>query len=99
MGASGIMKRSAVGALGAIVVAIFGSASAAQASIVSFDFVALDGSITYTGTSLDLSTALDLDGAILLVSEVGSGDASGLHPFDTVSLSAATSPPSGEIEY
>jgi hypothetical protein len=93
------MKSSVVAALGAVVIATLGAGSAAQASIISFDFDALDGSITYTGTSLDVSTALDLDGATLLVSEVGAGDASGLHPFDTVSLSAATSPPSAEIEY
>jgi hypothetical protein len=93
------MKSSTVAAFGAVAIATVGAVSAAQASIVSFDFVALDGSITYTGTSLDVSTALDLDGATLLVSEVGAGDASGLHPFDTVGLSAATSPPSNEIEY
>lgn len=93
------MKRLVVAALGAVAIATAGAGSAAQASTVSFDFDALDGSITYIGTSLDVSTALDLDGAILLVSEVGSGDASGLSPFDTVSLSAATSPPSSEIEY
>ena len=93
------MKSSVVAALGAAVLAALGAPSGAQASIVSFDFVALDGSITYTGTRLDVSTALDLDGAIFLVSEVGAGDASGLHPFDSISLSAATSPPSREIEY
>lgn len=93
------MKSSVVAALGAVAIATLGAGSAAQASIISFDFDAFDGSITYIGTSLDVSTALDLDGATLLVSEVGAGDASGLHPFDTVGLSAATSPPSSEIEY
>lgn len=92
------MKSSVVAAL-AVVIAALGAGSAAQASTISFDFDAFDGSITYIGTSLDVSAALDLDGSTLLVSEVGEGDASGLHPFDTVDLSAATSPPSSEIEY
>ena len=46
------------------------------------------GTPTYTGTSLDQSTAVDLDIAILLVSEVGPSDDSGLTPgADTIDLS------------
>jgi hypothetical protein len=37
--------------------------------------------------------------ATFLVIEVGAGDASGLSPFDTISLSAVTSPPSSKIIY
>jgi hypothetical protein len=65
------MKRSVVAALGAAVIATLGVSSAAQASIVSFDFRALNGSITHDGTSLSDSTFLDLDGASLLVTLLG----------------------------
>ena len=48
----------------------------------------IGGTPTYTGTSLDQSTAVDLDIAILLVSEVGPSDDSGLTPgADTIDLS------------
>lgn len=93
------MKSSVVAALGAAVMATLGASSAARASIINFEVVISGGSVTYTGTSLDVSTALDLDSATLLVKEVGAGDESGLAPFDAISLSAATSPPSSQIEY
>ena len=93
------MKRLAVAAASAAAIATLGATSAAQAKTIGFDIVALGGSITYVGASLDVSSLLDLDGAALLVSEVGAGDSSGLNPFDTVTLSAATLPPSAAIEY
>jgi hypothetical protein len=93
------MKRSVVAALGAAIIVALGASSAAQAAIVSFDFGAFDGSIQYTGTSLDVSTALDLDQAFLLVMEVNPGDSSGLAVVDEVKVSAVTSPPSGNIIY
>src|ERR1700759_3044784 len=54
------MKHSAVAALGAAAVAIFGATSAARAVTINFGFAAGDGSKTYTGTSLQESSALDL---------------------------------------
>jgi hypothetical protein len=84
-----------VAALGATLIAAFGTGSAAQAGTVDFGVMALSNSITYTGTSLLVSTALDLDNAILLVTSVGPGDESGLTPLlSTVTLSAASFPPS-----
>ena len=74
------MKRSVIAALGAAVIATLGVSSAAQASVVGFDFSALNGSIIHNGTSLSDSTFLDLDDAAVLVTSVGNGhgDASGL---------------------
>ena len=81
------MKRSVIAALGAAVIATLGVSSAAQASTVSFDFSAFNGSITHDGTSLGDSTFLDLDDAALVVTSVGTGDASGLIMLvDTVTL-------------
>ena len=85
------MKSSVVAALGAAVLATLGANSAAQAAIIDFSGEVLDGSITYTGTSLDVSTELNLDGATFLVLKVGAGDASGLAPDDGFGLSPATS--------
>lgn len=85
------MKSPVVGALGAAVIAALGASSAAQAAIIDFNGEVLDGSITYTGTSLDVSTELNLDSATFLVLKVGAGDASGLAPDDGFALSPATS--------
>jgi hypothetical protein len=88
------MKRSVIAALGAAVIATLGVSSAAQASVVSFDFTALGGSIIHDGTSLSDSTFLDLDNATELVTSVGTGDDSGLQKFiDTITLTGATTPP------
>jgi hypothetical protein len=94
------MKRSVIAALGAAVIATLGVSSAAQASVIGFDFSALNGSITHDGTSLSDSTFLDLDDATLLVVSVGTDDASGLIALvDTVTLTAETSPTSSKIIY
>jgi PEP-CTERM motif len=94
------MTRWVVAALGAAVIAMLGASSAAHASIVSFDFSALGGSITHNGTSLSDSTFLDFDDATMLVTSVGTGDASGLRELvDTIKLTAETSPASSEIIY
>ena len=82
------MKRFVVTALGAAAIALLGASSAAQAAMIDFTVIAIGGTPTYTGTSLDQSTAVDLDIAILLVSEVGPSDDSGLTPgADTIDLS------------
>jgi hypothetical protein len=87
------MKRSVIAALGAAVIATLGVSAAAQASVVGFDFSALNGSINHNGTSLSDSTFLDLDNAAFLVVSVGTGDASGLKEFDFITLTGATTPP------
>jgi PEP-CTERM motif len=93
------MKPTVVAVLGAVMIATFVASSAAEAAMINFGVASADGAVTYTGTSLDVSTALDLDGATLLVVEKNSADASGLPLFSTVTLSAATSPPSSHILY
>lgn len=81
------MKRTAIAALGAAMIATLGASSATRAATVDFGVGAFDGSITFTGPSLDQSTALDLDLAFLVVMEVGADDESGLALFDLVTLS------------
>ena len=85
------MKRSVIAALGVALIVTLGAGSAAQSAIIDFSGKVLDGSITYMGTSLDVSTELNLDGATFLVTKVGPGDASGLAPDDGFTLSPATS--------
>ena len=89
------MKRSVIAALGVAVIATLGVSSAARASVISFDFSALNGSIIHDGTSLSDSTFLDLDGATELVTSVGNGhgDDSGLKFGDLITLTGATTPP------
>jgi hypothetical protein len=93
------MRRTVIAALGAAVIATFVANSAAEAAMINFGVASADGAVTYTGSSLDLSTAFDFDGATLLVLEKNASDASGLALFNTVTLSAATSPPSSSIIY
>jgi len=93
------MKRSAVASLGAALVATLGASSVAHAAMINFNFDAIGGSITYApATSLDVSSALDLDDSLFLVSNVGPGDASGLVPFfDTIMLATVPPPPTGGV--
>ena len=86
------MKRSVIAALGAAVIGMLGASSAVEAATVDFNFSALDGSIVHDGTSLSDSTYLDFVGAIELVTSLGSGDASGLNEFDTITLTGETTP-------
>jgi hypothetical protein len=67
-------------------IATMGASSAAQAAVVDFGVVALGGTITYSGGgTLDTSAELDLDSALLVVSDIGPGDESGLSVFPSVS--------------
>jgi hypothetical protein len=92
------MKSAFVAALGGAVLMSLGASCAAQAAAIDFGVTALGNSITYTGSSLEVSTALDLDQALLLVTSVGSGDESGLTPFhSTVDLSSASFPTSNIV--
>jgi hypothetical protein len=76
------MKRSVITAVGAAVIAMLGASSAAEAAMINFTLATIDGTPTYSsGDTLDQSTALDFDDALLVVSEVGPDDnASGLVP-------------------
>jgi PEP-CTERM motif len=77
---SGVCMKKSVTALGVALISTLGVASAAQAAVVSVvDFgTALSGPVAYTGASLDVSTALDLSGATVAVSTVGSDDTTGI---------------------
>jgi hypothetical protein len=66
------MNRSVIAALGAVVIVTLGASSAAEAGTIDFGVLALSDSIIYSGTSLEVSTALDLDLAIFLVTSARS---------------------------
>jgi hypothetical protein len=71
-----------VPALAAAFIATIGAGSAAQAAVIDFSVAAIAGSsLSYTGPSLDASTAFNFDGSPLVVTGTGPGDASGLTPF------------------
>jgi hypothetical protein len=89
------MKRSVFAVLSAAVIATLGAGSAAEAATINFFFSAGDGSKTYTGTSLDTSSALDLDMATMLVLDVNPTDSSGL-VFGSV-ISLLTAPPPSDL--
>lgn len=92
------MKTSVVAALGAAMIAMLGADSAVRAATIDFGVVGIGGTIVSTGSSLEESTALDLDDTTLFVSGTGPGDDSGLAAFDTVSV-FAPSPPDTNIIY
>lgn len=81
-----------VPALAAAFIGTLGAGSAAQAAVNSIDFsaVALCPStctgITYTGPTLEASTAFDLDGSTWLVDLVSASDKSGLASGGTFTL-------------
>jgi hypothetical protein len=94
------MKRSVMAALGAAMIATLAAGAAAEAATIDFGVISIAGSITFLGgSSLDQSTALDLDLAGLAVNGISPGDESGLALFDVISLTAMTSPPSTQIIY
>jgi hypothetical protein len=72
------MKKS-VAALGVALFATLGAASAAQAAVNVIDFgAASTGVVTYSGSSLNVSTALDLSKATVAVTTVGGDDTTGI---------------------
>jgi hypothetical protein len=80
------MKKM-VAALAVAAIATFSAGSAAQAAVIDFAVIST-GTVTYAGTNLGDSTALDLGAATLAVSSVGADDtASGLAIGDPVGLS------------
>lgn len=79
------MKTSLVAALGAAIIGtLAGNAAHAAVKTIDFGVSALGGDpgISYTGASLDQSSAFDLDGALLIVTSVGAKDSSGLVVFN-----------------
>lgn len=93
----GDVMRQVVPALAAMVIATLGTGSAAQAKFIDFGVVAFGGTLSYTGGTLSSSTALNLDGAELLVSEVKPGESSGLTVGDTVTVTTGNIPPTNII--
>jgi hypothetical protein len=72
------MKNS-VAALGVALITTLGAGSAAQAAVSVIDFgAASSGPVTYTGASLNVSTALDLSKATVAVTTVGGDDTTGI---------------------
>jgi hypothetical protein len=84
------MKRTAIAALPAAVIATLATSSVTHAASINFNFSAFDASIVHDGTSLSDSTYLDVDGATELVTSLGTGDDSGLAEFEPITLTGAT---------
>lgn len=80
--------KKLVSALAVALIATIGAGSAAQAAVKVIDFaVKATGPVSYTGTNLGDSTALNLGAATLSVSSVGADDnASGLAIGDPIGL-------------
>jgi PEP-CTERM motif-containing protein len=82
--------RKIVPALAAAVIATIGASSAAHAAVNVINFAVGDfgGTLSFTGPTLESSTAFDLDGSTLEVAALGPTDnASGLTLGDTVAVS------------
>jgi hypothetical protein len=85
--------RKVVPALAIFFIATLGANSAVQAAVVDFGAAAVGGTLTFGGgPTLDKSSSLDFDGALLVVSNIGASDQSGLTVFpagthNTVKLS------------
>jgi PEP-CTERM motif len=77
-------------ALAAAFLGMAGASSGAQAAIIDFSAVAQCPStctgITYSGSTLQASTGLDLDGSVWTVVSTAAGDKSGLAFGDTLSV-------------
>jgi hypothetical protein len=84
-GAQGIPSSTAV-ALAGVTMNAAATVSGAQAQVVDFGGVAF-GSVSFTGATLDSSTAFDFDTSALKVSAVGGADASGLAVNDVITVS------------
>jgi hypothetical protein len=84
--------RKIVPALAAAVIATIGASSAARAAVNLLDFSAVAEcpitctGITYTGATLQGSTALDLDGSVWTVVSTAVGDKSGLAFGNTLTV-------------
>jgi hypothetical protein len=80
------MQSSTVAALGVVMMTAVGTASSVQAQVIDFGAVAVGGSVSYGGATLDSSTAFELGTSVLTVSTVGTADASGLAVGDVITV-------------
>jgi hypothetical protein len=80
------MQSSTVAALGVVMMTAVGTASSVQAQVFDFGAVAVGGSVSYGGATLDSSIALELGTSVLTVSTVGTADASGLAVGDVITV-------------
>jgi hypothetical protein len=88
--------RKIVPALAAAFIATVGAGSAAHAAVNVINFAIDDsgGTLSYTGTTLQSSTAFDLDGSTLEVSALGPTDnSSGLSIGDPIAVTTGAVPP------
>jgi PEP-CTERM motif len=69
--------------LAAAFIATVGAGSAAQAGVIDFAVSVVDGMESFSGPTLNASTAFNFDGSTLIVSSLGNGDQSGLENFKT----------------
>jgi hypothetical protein len=80
-----------IATLGVALIATLGAASAAQATVIVIDFgAASTGTVTYTGASLQASTALILSSAAVKVTTVGTDDTTGIAIGDPITLLPTT---------
>lgn len=78
----GRTMRRIIPVLATVVIGTTGVSSAAHAAMVDFGVAPLGGTITFGGGArLDTSSKLDLDHALLIVTNLGVGDDSGLSVF------------------
>ena len=65
---------------------------AAQAATITLNFgvIPIGGTPSYTGTSLDQSTAFNFGGGSFVVNQIGAGDQSTLALFDLITLTNPT---------
>ena len=73
--------------LGMLTALVVTSAQAVPVPFVDFGIVPFGGAPSYTGATLQTSTAFFPDGAFLLVNQIGPGDQSGLSVGDFATLS------------
>ena len=79
-------KRLTIAAAALAAVVITGAAQAATITI-NFGVITIGGTPSYTGTSLDQSTAFNFGAGTFSVNQIGAGDQSTLALFDLVALS------------
>jgi hypothetical protein len=76
------MAKRTIHLASAIILAIAAIPTSSAHAGVTFSVATLGGTLLYTGgPSLDASSSLDLDGALLIVTQIGAADLSGLSLF------------------
>ena len=77
-------KRLTIAA--AVAAVVFTGSAQASTITINFGVIPIGGTPSYTGTSLDQSTAFNFGGGSFLVNQIGTGDQSTLALFDTINL-------------